>query len=240
MAVDLDKLTRPFPREAIKQRLVQGKQFDYVEGHVVIHRLNDATENVWSMEVKSISTIQINDDWKQVTAHVALTIPGLGTREHIGIQDVHVKGPDLVKGAITDALKKAATLFGVGLELYGPDYEAGEVPQQAPAPRPQNPLNAYGRSEQQAPPKASPNKPISEAQMRKIHVTAKEKGVSDDALHEYLDHVFGVAHKNDLNSAEASQTIEWLINMPNAPVRQQTISDLPEEPAHIRASFHHQ
>ena len=29
------------------------------------------------------------------------------------------------KGAVTDALKKSATLFGVGLELYGEYYEAG-------------------------------------------------------------------------------------------------------------------
>lgn len=124
---DLEKLTAAFPATAVKQRQVQGLTLDYVEGHTVIHRLNDATGNQWSMEVKSISSIDIREGWTQVTAHVALTIPGLGTREHIGIQDVHVKGPDLVKGAVTDALKKAATLFGVGLELYGPDYESGEI-----------------------------------------------------------------------------------------------------------------
>ena len=35
------------------------------------------------------------------------------------------------KGAVSDALKKAATLFGVGLELYGPDYEAAPDPRKA-------------------------------------------------------------------------------------------------------------
>ncbi len=43
----------------------------------------------------------------------------------MGVQKVSERGgEDLVKGAITDAMKKAATLFGVALELYGPDYGA--------------------------------------------------------------------------------------------------------------------
>jgi len=33
-------------------------------------------------------------------------------------------GEDIEKGAITDALKKAATLFGVGLETYADEHEA--------------------------------------------------------------------------------------------------------------------
>jgi hypothetical protein len=133
VAVDLDRLTAEFPRHAIKQRAAVrgGPALDYVEGHTVIHRLIEATGNCWDFEVRDISTRQIGDPDKGmtlVTARVALTIPGLGTREHIGVQSLSERGgEDLVKGAITDALKKAATLFGVGLHLYGPDYEAGEV-----------------------------------------------------------------------------------------------------------------
>jgi hypothetical protein len=155
--VDLEKLTEPFPLSAHKHRQLQGKSLTYVEGHTVIHRLNAATGNAWSLEVKRIDTVQLNEDWRQVTAHVALTIPGLGTREHIGIQDVHVKGADLVKGAITDALKKAATLFGVGLELYGPDYEAGEVaPVSQPSrAQPQDPAPPPARA-RVAPPRQEP------------------------------------------------------------------------------------
>lgn len=152
--VNLDTLTRPFPREAIKQReaVRGGKKLDYVEGHTVIHRLNEATGNQWEFAVRDLHTSvvgqdQRGDDIILVRAHVALTLPGLGTREHIGVQAVRANaGEDLVKGAVTDALKKAATLFGVGLELYGPDYEAGEIAsverQNAPRatqPRPQAP-----------------------------------------------------------------------------------------------------
>src|SRR6478609_11570926 len=124
-----DALGEPFPKSALKQRQGQGsRQFTYVEGHTVIHRLNDATSNTWDLQIIDIDTMQLGPK-SLVRAHVALTIPGLGRREHIGVQAVDERGgEDLVKGAITDALKKAATLFGVGLELYGPDYEAGELP----------------------------------------------------------------------------------------------------------------
>ena len=73
-------------------------------------------------------------------ALVTLSLPGLGSRQHIGVQAVEANsGEDVIaKGAVTDALKKAATLFGVGLELYGPDYE--EKP--APAPETKTPLKA--------------------------------------------------------------------------------------------------
>lgn len=129
-------LGEPFPATAHKTRSTSGKSLTYVEGHVVIHRLIDATQNQWDFRVISIDSREVQGRDKQgnprtdllMMATVELTIPGLGSRQHIGVQMVSPgSGEDLVKGAITDALKKAATLFGVGLELYGPDYEAGEV-----------------------------------------------------------------------------------------------------------------
>ncbi len=129
--MDIKKLTEPFPREAIRWRWAdkaQTRRLDYIEGHTIIHRLNDATGNQWSFSVDKIDRIPINDQNMLVMAYVTLEIPGLGRRSHIGVQAVNERGgEDLVKGAVTDALKKAATLFGVGLELYGPDYEAGEM-----------------------------------------------------------------------------------------------------------------
>lgn len=123
--VDKALLTKPFEAEAIKIR--EGK-FRYVEGHTVIHRLNDATDNQWSAEIKEFQMRPWGKSSKGTPAwlvccHVSLTIPELGTRDSVGIQVVYEgAGEDLVKGAETDGLKKAATKFGVGLELYGPDY----------------------------------------------------------------------------------------------------------------------
>jgi len=69
----------------------------------------------------------------------------------MGVQMVSERGgEDLVKGAITDAMKKAATLFGVGLELYGPDYGDNAQDTPRPAPTQQRPAERA----QQAPPPA--------------------------------------------------------------------------------------
>ncbi len=119
----LEKLGKPFPREAIRQREGgRGKMLDYIETHTVIRRLNTATMGQWSMSV--LRTWMEGD---VLMAQVELAIPGLGSRQHIGVQKISDRGgEDLAKGAVSDALKKAATLFGVGLELYGKDYESGE------------------------------------------------------------------------------------------------------------------
>ncbi len=118
------KLMQPFPPEAIKTRQGGGNsRLSYVEGHTVIHRLIDATANHFDLRV-----LNIEQKGDLLTALVELTIPGLGSRQHMGVQKVSERGgEDLVKGAITDAMKKAATLFGVGLELYGPDYGADDT-----------------------------------------------------------------------------------------------------------------
>jgi hypothetical protein len=128
---------------------------------------------------------------------VALTIPGLGTREHIGVQAVEERGgEDLVKGAITDALKKAATLFGVGLELYGPDYEAGEVNDAPPRNRstsrntlpdaPQSP-----RSDETSV-QASEHPTMDQRALTAIFALTKNRGVSNDDLHAIARHRYGV------------------------------------------------
>lgn len=126
-------LMRPFPQEAIKTRQGGGNtRLRYVEGHSIIHRLIDATGNHFDLRVLSLD--QKGD---LLTALVELTIPGLGSRQHIGVQKISERGgEDLAKGAITDAMKKAATLFGVGLELYGPDYAEADATQAAPPSMP--------------------------------------------------------------------------------------------------------
>jgi len=142
-ADQLKRLCAPFPKEALKSREGgRGKQLTYVAGHTVIHRLNDVTGNNWNLEILSVTSEQITAYGKpaeQVRAHVRLTIPGLGSREHVGVQILSAgSGEDLYKGGITDALKKAATLFGIGLELYGEDYE-DESYTSAQASRPSTP-----------------------------------------------------------------------------------------------------
>lgn len=127
-------LMEPFAEEEIEDRKIGGGFVaKYVAGENVIRRLIRATDNRFDVEVKSLDRQQMPDradkngelkSRELWIARVAVTIPGLGTREHIGVQMVEENsGEDIIKGVITDALKKAATLFGVGLELY--DKEPG-------------------------------------------------------------------------------------------------------------------
>lgn len=120
----LEALGKPFPPEAIKQREGGGgRMYDYVEAETVIRRLNAVCPE-WSFIIRG-------HEWRGdlMIAHGELTIPPLGTRSGFGVQKVSERGgEDLVKGSASDALKKAATQFGVGLDLYGPDIEGGVVP----------------------------------------------------------------------------------------------------------------
>lgn len=128
----LKALGEPFPRQAIKSRQGGGgKSFSYIETHAVIHRLNSATNGCWDFRV-------VNVEWRAdlLIVQGELTIPGLGTRAGFGVQKVAPNaGEDLVKGGASDSLKKCATLFGVALDLYGPDYEGAATPTPAPATR---------------------------------------------------------------------------------------------------------
>lgn len=203
MTVDLDILTRPFPESAIKQREGGGgRMLDYVEGHTVIHRLNEATGNDWSLEVKKL---EFRSDL--TIAHVALTLPGLGTREHIGIQEVRGAAGDLTKGAITDAIKKAATLFGIGLELYGPDYEAGEVDTRPQRPAPSRP--AAARTSAPAP--AANGDGITPGQSRNLYRLFKElerqSGFSKDMYKAELESLDLPADDRRLTKAQATEAI---------------------------------
>jgi len=54
-----------------------------------------------------------------VNACVSIGIEGVGKRSHTGTCTVTAGGVDTaIKGAVSDAMKKAATLFGIGLQMY--------------------------------------------------------------------------------------------------------------------------
>ncbi len=118
----MDVLARPFKRESIRYRKGGGnKDLAYLDGATVIRRLNEACIE-WSFTV-----IAERREGEVLLAHGQLTIPGLGTRDGIGVQRIAPNsGEDFYKGHFTDSLKKCAKLFGVGLELYGDDTEAGD------------------------------------------------------------------------------------------------------------------
>ena len=145
--IDLEMLTKPFGPESLEQRKGAGnKMFTYVATHAVISRLNRACAFCWDFHV-------LRHEWvgDVLMCYGELTIPGLGTRGGYGVQKYTAgSGEDLLKGASSDALKKAATQFGVGLELYGEDREAPDYTPPARAARPaQQPFHGYSRDDHQ-------------------------------------------------------------------------------------------
>jgi len=133
----LDALTRPFTPEQIRQREGRGgKMLDYLETHAVITRLNEAFAGAWSFEVVDYKTME-----GEIVVHGKLTAGGQ-VKAQFGSADIHrLKGQDGERGApvsigddlkaaASDALKKCATLFGVGLHLYDKPQAAQRPPQQ--------------------------------------------------------------------------------------------------------------
>lgn len=121
-------LERPFPADLIRQREGNfGQMLDYVEAHAVIQRLNDAFEGEWAFE---ITNHQIENDEVVVLGKLSA---GSVVKMHFGSSRITrhressepVSLGDDLKAAATDALKKAATLLGVGLHLYGAGTAAG-------------------------------------------------------------------------------------------------------------------
>ena len=117
-------LEEPFPTEQLRQRLGNfGNTLDYIEAHAVIQRLNDALNGDWSFEIVEH---QVSEKTDEVLVLGKLSTNGLSKYQfgsssitrNKDSKEVISLGDDL-KAAASDSLKKCATLFGVGLHLYG-------------------------------------------------------------------------------------------------------------------------
>jgi hypothetical protein len=116
-------LEKPFEPNQIKQRQGNfGHILDYVEGHVVTSRLNDAFDGNWSFEIVKYRILKETNEVIVLGKLIAETVTKMafGSKEMATNKDTKAiisLGDDL-KAASTDALKKAASLLGVGLYLY--------------------------------------------------------------------------------------------------------------------------
>jgi recombination DNA repair RAD52 pathway protein len=161
-------LSEPFPREMERTVSKGGRNLTYIPISEVISRLNKVLGLAnWSFEIVSIKRDAIDSDW--VVAHVRLTatIDGVTiTKDGVGGQQVkYTKAGkvldlgDEFKGAMSDALKKAAQQLGVGLYLARDDAAMEiEASMETPPPDPQvsdlfdrlvalsKSLDEYGRS----------------------------------------------------------------------------------------------
>jgi len=128
----LSELSEPFPAEVEQKLSKSGRWLTYIPVSEVITRLNKVLgEDMWSYKVLRCDRDSIDPDW--VVAHVRLYANFVPTnnaptlhvvRDGFGGQKIKrnkqgeiVDLGDEMKGAVSDALKKAAQHFGVGLYL---------------------------------------------------------------------------------------------------------------------------
>ncbi len=119
-------LENAFSPNQIKQRHGNfGKTLDYIEGHSVIQRLNEAFDGFWSFEIISHDILK-----DEVIVQGKLSTDGVIKTQFGSSAITRTKGDgavislaDDLKAAATDSLKKCATLLGVGLYLYGSQPE---------------------------------------------------------------------------------------------------------------------
>lgn len=166
----------------IKTRTVGNATLSYIGGQTVIRLLNKAFNYQWSFEIVTedvVQSIPKYNKWAKGDAPkfedqppVAkvlgrLTVPGLGVKEQYGSK-VLIGGASeqesAFKSAGTDALKKCASLFGIGLELYGEDegMDTFGLPKEEvePTPAPPTSVPETPKQEEKQP---APTKPAEQA-----------------------------------------------------------------------------
>jgi len=191
-------LRRPFPPELIKARPGHnGKSLSYVETWAVIERLNEGLD-AWSFDVvehqifaeEIVVLGRLTADGVVKTAFGGTSI----TRDRNGKE---VSIADDLKAAASDALKKAASLLGVALELYGGNpvaieqrIEAGRVPT---VPRP-----VFDR--------------VTSRQLGALHTAARRHGLDTSGLTSLVRERTGKDGPQHLSKREASDLLSELSN----------------------------
>lgn len=134
-----ERLEAEFPAAMLGQVSKGGTKLTYVPVSEVVQRLNDVLGlTAWSWETDRVWRDDHDPDWVLATGRLTATIDGI-TATKAGEGGVKVKRTqskqeivdlgDEFKGAASDALKKAAQKFGVGLYLSRkPDARRWEAP----------------------------------------------------------------------------------------------------------------
>ncbi len=191
-------LVEPFPDDAVSSRKgTHGKTLQYIETWRVVDRLNTAFDHDWSFKVV---------EWQQLEHEVVvcgeLSAAGL-VKQAFGSSSI-TRGRDSgeplsigddVKAAASDALKKAATLLGVGLELYS----GRRLPEskESTADTPTRPAKDVGR--------------LTERQSNAILSLAARQGLKDAQIRTRILDLYGLPLEQ-LSRRTASELISRLNN----------------------------
>ena len=200
-------LEKPFGKEQIKQRKGNfGDMIDYVETHAVIQRLNDAFEGQWSFEIMTQETTNT-----EVIVSGKLTADGVSKTQFgsnkisLSKQGEIISVGDDWKAAASDCLKKCASLYGVGLHLYG--AEKKEQPSDQTG-------KDYGKGmSEKSQPKGGTA--ITKEQLAQIKELRTKIGWTPEKVQEHSKTMFGTEKVEALNPTMATALIAYLQNQGN-------------------------
>jgi hypothetical protein len=143
---EIHNIRKRIPTQFIKSRKGgMGATLDYVEAQYVINVLDDTFNGNWSFEIEPQPPVPRTEkrkkdgEWKdvEITEYIVLgklRVPDSKNGRDLYLEDVvkqqfgscdagdGMKAGDALKGAGSDALKKCASLMGLGAQLYGSNY----------------------------------------------------------------------------------------------------------------------
>jgi len=200
-------LEKPFEKEQIKQRKGNfGDMIDYVETHAVIQRLNDAFDGQWSFEILSQESTA-----GEVIVLGKLTADGVSKTQFGSNKISTSKQGEVIsmgddwKAAGSDALKKSAPLFGIGLHLYGADKKDQPSDQTGKD-------TGKGMSEKSKPKGGTA---ITKEQLAQIKKLRTDLGWTPEKVQEQTKTMFGTEKVETLNPTMATALIAYLQNQGN-------------------------
>jgi hypothetical protein len=212
-------LEKPFANNLIRSRKGSfGQSFSYVEGSAYIARLNEALDGNWSFEV-----VEHHVRDSEVVVLGKLTCDGVtkmafgGSSITVSREGEVISIADDLKAACTDAIKKAASLLGVGLHLYSSDR-----PAETASTRTTKPSNGNGRPHQgngngsgngngqrQSANGTSNGNRLTARQQAALFSMARSLGKSADAIREETSRRYGCPPEQ-LSKGQASEMIQEL------------------------------
>jgi hypothetical protein len=212
-------LEQPFEGKQIKSRRgAFGRTLSYVEGAEYIRRLNDAFDAEWSFEVVEhhVYDAEVVVVGKLHAAGVTkMAFGGSNVTTNTQTGEIVSLADDL-KAAATDALKKAASLLGIGLDLYsegtnrGSDNIASAVPSDLTGKGTNGRRNGYGiETRGDRVDAAHRNGRLTQRQLAAIWSIGRALGVNAEEVRRRSIEIFGVGPEQ-LSKPDASAFIGQL------------------------------
>ena len=215
--INREALEQPFPEGLVRSRKGPfGKSFSYVEGSEYIRRLNEALEGGWSFEI--IEHHRFDSEvvvLGRLTAGNVVKCAFGGSSITVSRDGEVISVADDLKSAATDALKKAASLMGVGLHLYSSDRPAeAACPGNGPSkgndrPRQDGNGRGNGNGQRQSVSGTNNGNRITQRQLSAVWGMARSLGLSADEIRERTVQAFGTQPEH-MSKSDASSFITEL------------------------------